>query len=179
MGCRRHDRLQLPQRSQRPLHQPVESRRMRRVYAKLTGRTELFDDVLYWSKRLIMETAMASELSVLAHELERIAESNRRSRDFTLEALKDAITRSSPVSPCIAPTSTCAAGLPRIAPSSNRRSSAPGVEIRRWSRLCSTSCARSSCRASLTRRMRIASTSDVMAIRPPMPTNQRAACTSR
>jgi (1->4)-alpha-D-glucan 1-alpha-D-glucosylmutase len=70
----------------------VESRRMRRVYAKLTGRTEPFADVLYWSKRLIMETAMASELSVLAHELERIAESNRRSRDFTLEALKDAIT---------------------------------------------------------------------------------------
>jgi (1->4)-alpha-D-glucan 1-alpha-D-glucosylmutase len=69
-----------------------ESRRVRRVYAKLTGRTEPFADVLYVSKRLIMETAMASELSVLAHELARIAESNRRSRDFTLEALKDAIT---------------------------------------------------------------------------------------
>jgi (1->4)-alpha-D-glucan 1-alpha-D-glucosylmutase len=70
----------------------AESRRMRRVYAKLTGRTEPFADVLYWSKRLIMETGMGSELSVLAHELERIAESNRRSRDFTLESLKDAIT---------------------------------------------------------------------------------------
>ena len=70
----------------------AESRRMRRVYAKLTGRTEPFADVLYVSKRLIMETGMASELTVLAHEFERIAESNRRSRDFTLEALKDAIT---------------------------------------------------------------------------------------
>lgn len=69
-----------------------ESRRVRRVYAKLTGRTEPFADVLYVSKRLIMETGMASELSVLAHELARIAESNRRSRDFTLESLKDAIT---------------------------------------------------------------------------------------
>jgi (1->4)-alpha-D-glucan 1-alpha-D-glucosylmutase len=69
----------------------AEGRRMRRVYAKLTGRTDSFADVLYWSKRLIMETAMASELNVLAHELERIAEGNRRSRDFTLDSLRDAI----------------------------------------------------------------------------------------
>jgi (1->4)-alpha-D-glucan 1-alpha-D-glucosylmutase len=39
-----------------------------------------------------MKTAMASELSVLAHMLDRIAESNRGSRDFTLESLRDAIT---------------------------------------------------------------------------------------
>ncbi len=71
---------------------PVQARRMRRAYAKLTGRTEAFDDVLYASKRLIMETAMASELSVLAHMLDRIGESNRQSRDFTLESLRDAIT---------------------------------------------------------------------------------------
>jgi (1->4)-alpha-D-glucan 1-alpha-D-glucosylmutase len=69
-----------------------ESRRMRRAYGKLTGRTEPFDDVLYASKRLIMDTAMASERSVLAHMLERIAESNRRSRDFTMESLRDVIT---------------------------------------------------------------------------------------
>jgi (1->4)-alpha-D-glucan 1-alpha-D-glucosylmutase len=70
----------------------AEARRMRRTYVKLTSRTESFDDVLYASKRLIMTTAMASELSVLAHTLERIAEGNRRSRDFTLESLRDAIT---------------------------------------------------------------------------------------
>jgi (1->4)-alpha-D-glucan 1-alpha-D-glucosylmutase len=70
----------------------AQARRMRRAYAKLTGRTEAFDDVLYASKRLIMETAMASELSVLAHMLDRIGESNRKSRDFTLESLRDAIT---------------------------------------------------------------------------------------
>ena len=69
-----------------------QARRMRRIYSKLTGRTEPFADVLYASKRLIMETAMASELNVLAHELERIAESNRRSRDFTLDSLRDAIS---------------------------------------------------------------------------------------
>jgi (1->4)-alpha-D-glucan 1-alpha-D-glucosylmutase len=70
----------------------TEARRVRRVHAKLTGHTESFDDIAYASKRLIMTTAMASELNVLAHALERIAESNRRSRDFTLDSLRDAIT---------------------------------------------------------------------------------------
>ncbi len=70
----------------------AQARRMRRVYAKLTGHAEPFDDVLYASKRLIMGTAMASELNVLAHTLERIGESNRKSRDFTLDALRDVIT---------------------------------------------------------------------------------------
>ncbi|HSC25952.1 MAG TPA: malto-oligosyltrehalose synthase [Vicinamibacterales bacterium] len=71
---------------------PGSARRMRRAYAKLTGRTEPFGDVLYRSKRLIMETAMSSELNVLAHMLDRIAESSRTSRDFTLESLRAAIT---------------------------------------------------------------------------------------
>src|SRR6185436_14879493 len=66
-----------------------QSRRMRRAYAKLTGHTESFDDVLYASKRLMMGTAMASELNVLAHALNRISESNRKSRDFTLDSLRD------------------------------------------------------------------------------------------
>ena len=68
------------------------ARRTRRVYAKLTGHAEPFDDVLYTCKRLIMATAMASELNVLTHMLDRIAESSRRSRDFTLESLRDVIS---------------------------------------------------------------------------------------
>jgi (1->4)-alpha-D-glucan 1-alpha-D-glucosylmutase len=68
------------------------ARRTRRVYAKLTGRNEAFDDVLYATKRLMMTTAMASELKVLAHILDRIGENNRRSRDFTLDSLRDVIT---------------------------------------------------------------------------------------
>ena len=72
--------------------EPAQARRMRRVYARLTGCEDPFDDVLYSSKRLIMATAMASELSVLAHMLDRIGESNRKSRDFTLDSLRDVIT---------------------------------------------------------------------------------------
>jgi (1->4)-alpha-D-glucan 1-alpha-D-glucosylmutase len=69
-----------------------QARRLRRVYAKLTGNADPFDDVLYQAKRLIMTTAMSSELNVLAHMLDRVGESNRKSRDFTLESLRDVIT---------------------------------------------------------------------------------------
>jgi malto-oligosyltrehalose synthase len=69
----------------------AQERRMRRVYQKVTGHGEVFDAVLYAAKRLIMETAMTSELTVLARMLDRISESNRRSRDFTLESMRDVI----------------------------------------------------------------------------------------
>jgi (1->4)-alpha-D-glucan 1-alpha-D-glucosylmutase len=69
----------------------AHARRMRRTYGKLTGRLEPFEDVVYNGNRLIMDTGMASELSVLAHMLNRIGKGNRRSRDFTLESLRDVI----------------------------------------------------------------------------------------
>lgn len=69
-----------------------QARRLRRNYAKLTGHIDSFEDVLYESKRLIMQTAMASELNVLAHIFDRIGESNRKLRDFTLDSLRDVIT---------------------------------------------------------------------------------------
>jgi (1->4)-alpha-D-glucan 1-alpha-D-glucosylmutase len=69
-----------------------QARGLRRTYAKLTGRNEPFDDVLYSSKRLIIETALASELTVLTHMLDRIAASSRKSRDFTRASLRDVIT---------------------------------------------------------------------------------------
>ncbi|HET7694943.1 MAG TPA: malto-oligosyltrehalose synthase [Vicinamibacterales bacterium] len=68
---------------------PGHARRMRRTYAKLTGQTQSFDDLLYESKRLIIDTALASELTVLAHMLDRIGENNRKSRDFTLNSIRD------------------------------------------------------------------------------------------
>jgi (1->4)-alpha-D-glucan 1-alpha-D-glucosylmutase len=68
---------------------PGNARRMRRAYAKLTGQTQSFDDVLYEAKRLIMDTSMASELTVLAHMLDCVGEANRKSRDFTLNSIRD------------------------------------------------------------------------------------------
>jgi (1->4)-alpha-D-glucan 1-alpha-D-glucosylmutase len=68
------------------------AKQMRRTYAKLTGHSEPFEEALYVCKRLIIETSMASEMNVLAHMFDRIAQSSRRSRDFTRESLRDVLT---------------------------------------------------------------------------------------
>ena len=63
---------------------PRHVRTLRRVYTRLTGRTESFEEVAYRSRLTIMLTAMASELNVLAYALNRLSEGDRCSRDFTL-----------------------------------------------------------------------------------------------
>ena len=72
---------------------PGKARRLRRAYAKLTGQTQSFDDLFYDAKRLIMDTSLASELTVLAHTLDRIGETNRKSRDFTLNSIRDMLVQ--------------------------------------------------------------------------------------
>ncbi len=64
---------------------------MRRVYAGATGRRESFAEVSYRSRRLVARSSMASELSMLTHALKRLAETDRRTRDFTATALSRAI----------------------------------------------------------------------------------------
>jgi (1->4)-alpha-D-glucan 1-alpha-D-glucosylmutase len=64
---------------------------MKRVYERFTRRTQPFADVVYECKRLITWTALASELTVLAHALNRLSEGNRRARDFTLNSLREAL----------------------------------------------------------------------------------------
>lgn len=61
---------------------------LRRAYARLTGRQETFDQEAYQGKRVITLTSMASELNVLAHGLNRLSESDRRHRDFTLDSCR-------------------------------------------------------------------------------------------
>ncbi|MFZ5468838.1 MAG: malto-oligosyltrehalose synthase [Myxococcota bacterium] len=58
------------------------------VYERFTQRRLDFRALLYEKKRLVLTASMASELNVLAHELNRISELNRRTRDFTLNALR-------------------------------------------------------------------------------------------
>lgn len=67
------------------------SRQLRRVYTRFTSHTKPFGEVVYESKKQIMETALASELNVLAHALNRLSEQDRRSRDFTLNSLRDVL----------------------------------------------------------------------------------------
>ncbi|BAU48063.1 4-alpha-glucanotransferase [Sulfurifustis variabilis] len=62
-----------------------------RTYQKLARRPVDFDELLADRKRLIMRVALSSELNVLAYRLNRISESDWHARDFTLNALRDAL----------------------------------------------------------------------------------------
>jgi (1->4)-alpha-D-glucan 1-alpha-D-glucosylmutase len=72
-------------------------RRMDRIYRNVTreqnNSEELagFDDLAYRCRKLIMRVSLASELNVLANRLSRIALSKRRTCDFTLNSLRDAL----------------------------------------------------------------------------------------
>jgi (1->4)-alpha-D-glucan 1-alpha-D-glucosylmutase len=66
-------------------------RRMRRAYTRFTRLHASFEDVVYDSKKLIMDTSLASELNLLAHAVDRIGERNRKARDFTLNSIRDAL----------------------------------------------------------------------------------------
>lgn len=62
-----------------------------RVYRRFVPDAAPFDEVVYWSKVLVMETSLSSELFRLAYELDRISEADYHTRDFTLEALREAL----------------------------------------------------------------------------------------
>ncbi|MBS1825681.1 MAG: malto-oligosyltrehalose synthase [Acidobacteria bacterium] len=64
----------------------------RKLYARFTGTKRSWTEVVYAAKKLIISNSMASELNVLAHELNRISESDRHYRDFTLPSLREALT---------------------------------------------------------------------------------------
>jgi len=61
------------------------------LYRSFTGVSVDFETLLYESKKLIMSTALSSELTVLSHMLEEISSADRRARDFTRPALSEAI----------------------------------------------------------------------------------------
>ncbi len=71
------------------------SRRSRRafdrIYGQFTGRELDYRQLIIATKRVVMQVSMASEINSLAHQLERLANKNRRYRDFTLNSLVRAI----------------------------------------------------------------------------------------
>ena len=64
---------------------------MERIYTRLLRQRPSFAEIVYRSKRLIMETSMAAELNTLGHRLDSISEKHRSSRDFTLASLTQAL----------------------------------------------------------------------------------------
>jgi (1->4)-alpha-D-glucan 1-alpha-D-glucosylmutase len=62
-----------------------------KLYRRLVGLESDFADVAYESKKLILETAMSSEMHVLARSLDRISDQSRYTRDFTLNSQQHAL----------------------------------------------------------------------------------------
>ncbi|SMB91273.1 malto-oligosyltrehalose synthase [Deinococcus hopiensis] len=61
------------------------------IYRRFTGDREPYSQHLYRGKLLIQRASLPGEVNVLAEHLERIAEADLRSQDFTLSALREAI----------------------------------------------------------------------------------------
>src|SRR6516165_6466006 len=70
---------------------PAGERAMTRLYRRIADRHEPFDDVLYASKKRIMQINLASEMSVLAHEFHSLSIQDWHSRDFTLNGMRAAL----------------------------------------------------------------------------------------
>jgi (1->4)-alpha-D-glucan 1-alpha-D-glucosylmutase len=64
---------------------------LRRIYRRFANYRVSATDTIYAGKRLMMRTAMASELNVLTRALSRLCEADRRFRDFTLNGLRRAL----------------------------------------------------------------------------------------
>jgi (1->4)-alpha-D-glucan 1-alpha-D-glucosylmutase len=62
-----------------------------RIYRSFTGASTGYDQLVSSAKKMTMLVSMASEINALAHQLDRIAERNRRCRDFTLNSLTFAL----------------------------------------------------------------------------------------
>lgn len=61
------------------------------IYERFIGQRIDFEKLVYQKKKLVLRTALASELAVLAAALNRLSERDRHSRDFTLGTLTDAL----------------------------------------------------------------------------------------
>lgn len=71
---------------------PHSERRLNRLYRRFTGQGTHFDELLYERKKHIIRGILSAELTVLGNLLYRIAQDDRRTRDFTRHGLLDAIT---------------------------------------------------------------------------------------
>ena len=61
------------------------------IYARFTGIRQKWSELINEKKRVLMRSSMASEINMLSHRLNRLSEGNRRTRDFTLNALTGAL----------------------------------------------------------------------------------------
>jgi (1->4)-alpha-D-glucan 1-alpha-D-glucosylmutase len=70
---------------------PDNERAFDRIYQRFTRDLLPFHDVAYAAKKFVLETALSAELNVLTLRLDRIAQRDPRTRDFTYGALRRAL----------------------------------------------------------------------------------------
>jgi (1->4)-alpha-D-glucan 1-alpha-D-glucosylmutase len=61
------------------------------IYTRFIHARVDFHDLVYECKKLVIDTLMAGEVTMLGHRLARLSEANRASRDFTRRSLTSAI----------------------------------------------------------------------------------------
>jgi (1->4)-alpha-D-glucan 1-alpha-D-glucosylmutase len=69
------------------------AKRMDRIYRNFVDDETDLEELAYRCRRLIIRVSLASEVNVLASQLTRIALAKRRTCDFTLNSLRDALTQ--------------------------------------------------------------------------------------
>ncbi|MBW2466690.1 MAG: malto-oligosyltrehalose synthase [Deltaproteobacteria bacterium] len=70
---------------------PAGEKPLTETYHNFIGQHPDFDEIVRHCKKLIMKSAMAGELNVLATRLYNLAKTNRFSQDFTLNRLREAL----------------------------------------------------------------------------------------
>ena len=70
---------------------PDGEKPLSRLYQRFTAQRHDFDAIVHESKRLVVRSQLSSELTMLANMADVIAQADRHTRDFTLNALRDAL----------------------------------------------------------------------------------------
>jgi (1->4)-alpha-D-glucan 1-alpha-D-glucosylmutase len=82
---------------------------LERVWRTFTGAGEDFAEAAYRGRRSVLKSALAAELTMLATQLWRLARAERATRDYTLNALREALRE---VAACMPVYRTYLAGAP-------------------------------------------------------------------
>jgi malto-oligosyltrehalose synthase len=75
----------------RLLVDPGSKARMGRIYRSFVGEPRQWPDIAYECQHRVLRSSLASELNTVANLLTRIAHDDRRTRDFTLNSLRQAL----------------------------------------------------------------------------------------
>ncbi|WAK00332.1 malto-oligosyltrehalose synthase [Methylobacter sp. YRD-M1] len=70
---------------------PEAEKQFTAIYDRFVGWRIDFEELVYQAKKLVMTTALAAEWNILANRLSQIAETQSKTRDYTLNALRDAL----------------------------------------------------------------------------------------